>query len=61
MMTIGNNYFRIQPDKYDFDIHTENFFNWHTIKRNIETIGASILHGTGIPFKINFRGLYKNK
>ncbi|MBO1363513.1 VCBS repeat-containing protein [Prevotella sp. A2931] len=57
----GNNSFRILPDTYDFDIHTDNFFNWHTIKRNIETIGAGILHGTGTPFKIIFNGLYHNK
>ena len=57
----GNNSFRILPDTYDFDIHTNNFFNWHTIKRNIETIGAGILHGSGTPFKIIFNGLYHNK
>ena len=34
---------------------------WHTIKRNIETIGAGILHGSGTPFKIIFNGLYHNK
>lgn len=57
----GNNSFRILPDTYDFDVHTNNFFNWHTIKRNIETIGAGILHGRGTPFKIIFNGLYHNK
>ena len=57
----GNNSFRILTDTYDFDIHTSNFFNWHTIKRNIETIGAGILHGSGTPFKIIFNGLYHNK
>ena len=57
----GNNSFRILPDTYDFDIHTNNFFNWHTIKHNIETIGAGILHGSGTPFKIIFNGLYHNK
>ncbi len=57
----GNNSFRILPDTYDFDIHTKTFFSWHTIKRNIETIGAAILHGTGTPFNIIFNGLYYNK
>ena len=40
---------------------TKTFFSWHTIKRNLETIGAAILHGTGTPFKIIFNGLYYNK
>jgi hypothetical protein len=31
------------------------------MKKEIETVGAAILHGSGTPFKINFRGLYKNK
>ena len=58
---LGNNSFRVWPDKYDFNIHTKNFFNWSTIRRNIETIGAKILHGTGTPFNIIFNGLYFNK
>ena len=58
---LGNNSFRILPDMYDFDIHANSFFSWHTIKRNIETIGAGILHGSGTPFKIIFNGLYQNK
>jgi len=57
----GNNSFRILTDTYDFDIHTGNFFNWHTIMRNIETIGAHMLHGIGTPFRIVFNGLYNNK
>lgn len=57
----GNNQFYIWPDKYDFDIHTDNFFNWHTIVRHIESIGAKLLHGTGKPFKIMFKGLFQNK
>ena len=32
----GNNSFRILPDMYDFDIHTNNFFNLHTIMRNLK-------------------------
>jgi hypothetical protein len=31
------------------------------IKRNIDTISAGILHGSGTPFKIIFNGLYHNK
>ena len=58
---LGNNSFRILPDMYDFDIHANSFFSWGTIKRNIETIGAGILHGSGTPFKIIFTGLYHNK
>ena len=57
---LGNNSFRVWPDKYDFNIQTKNFFNWSTIKRNIETIGAKFLHGTGTPYKIIFNGLYYN-
>lgn len=57
----GNNTFYIFPDTYNFDIHTENFFTLHTIKRNIETIGASMLHGSGTPFNIIFKGYYHNK
>ena len=57
----GNNTFSVDPDEYDFDIHTDNFFNLHTIKRNFETIGAAILHGFGTPFTIIFDGLYYNK
>lgn len=57
----GKNTFSISPDTYDFDIHTNNFFNLHTIIRNVETIGASILHGSGTPFDIIFKGFYKNK
>ena len=34
---------------------------WHMIKRNIDTISAGILHGSGTPFKIIFNGLYHNK
>lgn len=58
---IGINSFIILPDRYDFDIHVSNFFSWSTIKRNIETIGAKILHGTGTPFRILFNGIYHNK
>lgn len=58
---LGNNSFRILPDTYDFDIHANNFFSWSTIERNIETIGASMLRGTGTPFKIIFNGSYQNK
>ena len=58
---LGNNSFRILPDMYDFDIHANSFFSWGTIKRNIETIGTGILHGSGTPFKIIFNGLYPNK
>ena len=58
---MGNNSFRIWPDTYNFEIHTDNFFKWSTIKRNLETIGAKILHGTGTPFNINFKGLYYNR
>lgn len=58
---VGNNSFQIKPDKYNFDIHTDNFFQWKTILRNLETIGASILHGSGTPFNIKFKGLYHNK
>jgi hypothetical protein len=58
---LGNNSFRILPDMYDFDIHANSFFSRGTIKRNIETIGAGILHGSGTPFKIIFNGLYHNK
>ena len=56
---VGNNNFKIQPDIYDFDIHWK--MGLRTLIRNIETIGASYLHGTGTPFKIIFNGLYHNK
>jgi hypothetical protein len=52
---VGNNNFKIQPDIYDFDIHWK--MGLRTLIRNIETIGASYLHGTGTPFKIIFNGL----
>ena len=57
----GNNLFSVLPDTYDFDIHIGNLFSWKTIRRNLETIGANYLHGSGTPFKIFFNGLYKNR
>ncbi len=57
----GNNTFKILSDEYNFDIHTKNFFKWSTIRRNLETIGAKILHGTGTSFNIKFEGLYHNR
>lgn len=57
----GNNKFYVRPDAYDFDIHTDRFWTWDTIKRNIETIGAKLLHGPGTPFDIVFNGFYYNK
>ena len=58
---MGNNSFRILHDEYNFDIQFKGFFKWSILKRNFETIGASILHGTGTTFIINFNGLYHNK
>lgn len=58
---MGSNSFRILHDEYNFDIQFKGFFKWSILKRNFETIGASILHGTGTPFIINFNGLYHNK
>ncbi len=53
--------FSIESDKYDFDIQKKDFFSWPVIIRNLQTIGACFLHGTGTPFEINFNGYYKNK
>lgn len=52
---LGDNRVRIYKDLYDFDIHP-----WSSISetfRNMETIGADVLHGSGTPFYIKFRGI----
>ena len=59
VMYLGNNNFKILPDIYDFDLYWK--MGWRTLIRNLETIGARYLHGTGTPFKIIFNGLYHNK
>lgn len=53
----GNNLFEILQDRYYFDIKLQ----LNMTVRNIETLGAWMLHGTGTPFNINFKGLYHNK
>lgn len=56
---VGNNAVLISDDKYDFDMHS-----WSNIGesvRNIETIFADWVHGTGTPFKIHFKGYNKIK
>lgn len=53
---LGNSNVRIHPDYYDFDNHSnavslsEKFRNW-------ETVLADKIHGSGTPFKINFKGI----
>jgi len=55
----GNNYVKIKTDRYDFDIHPWTSFGESL--RNIETIGAKLLHGKGTPYYIKFKGLNKIK
>lgn len=53
----GNNLVRIDDDVYNFEMHP-----WSSLSesfRNVETIGARIIHGKGTPFKIKFKGLNK--
>lgn len=48
---------RIDDDVYNFEMHP-----WSSLSesfRNVETIGARIIHGKGTPFKIKFKGLNK--
>ena len=54
---IGDNYVTIKNDKYDFDMHPWDSFK--EIVRNLETIGADLIHGKGTPFEIKFKGVNK--
>ena len=53
----GNNYVKILTDTYNFEMHPWDSFK-ETI-RNIETIGADLIHGKGTPFNIKFKGVNK--
>ena len=56
---LGNNTVKILDDEYNFDMHP--FSNLRETFRNVETIIASVLHGTGKPFDIHFKGVNKIK
>ena len=51
---VGTQSVIIKPDKYNFEMHPWNSFG--EIMRNLETIGADFLHGSGTPFWIIFKG-----
>jgi hypothetical protein len=44
----------VGPDMYDFDI--KRLDSLKMLVRNSATMGASIIHGSGKPFTINFKG-----
>ena len=53
----GGNTFKINTDRYDFNIEWNDLFTF----RNFATFGAGILHGYGRSFNINFKGLWIKK
>ena len=57
----GNGLFKIHPDFYDFDWHSNPNNNLKVWTRNVFTLGAHFIHGAGTPFVINFKGFYNYK
>lgn len=51
---VSQNAVIIKQDKYNFEMHPWNSFG--EVLRNVETIGADFIHGSGKMFKINFKG-----
>ena len=57
----GNGLFKLLPDTYDFDWHSNPNNNIKVWTRNILTKCAHLLHGAGKPYQIFFQGFYNYK
>ena len=56
---LGDNQFKIYPDKYNFDYQPNIHNNANVTLRNIGTIFSGMIHGVGRSFSIKFQGTYK--